>query len=677
MGASDDAKAVAFGACVTALLSATMVVAGLKAGITPGASLGRFQASVRGGGGRRFLNLAQVSGSAGMAIVSGVIFTAPLVQVFYLGRAQEHLGEVFGNGTAPVLANVAWGEAQQLIQEYGAEPVPPINIPILMIFCAAGALIGYGFVGISTPRFLSDPTLPAPEAHACNTMVCASAAGEGAEPNLWISLGLSTSLSFCVPLLTHLALAKEQLVLFSHSFGPVASQRLFQIGLPLSPVDIGIGGLLTASTALVTVAGAMVRLVGDALVASVAHSPRHAEMFPEETMRWVGGGAMTIGVLFSLFKFMRPMKRASKEQPTPESSLLDIPSRWMLLLTLSVGSGALLLATGMFATNGGDHVYIIVMLLTVVVMVSLMVTLGAILSLQIGSSASPVSGTIFVTTLVVCLVALALGRTEVSYVQGLAYMLVAACVAVSAANDASQDYKTVQLGGIPPHEAFIAQIVGLLAGTLVVPVALYVAHEAYGLGTERLAAPQGQLFSVLISGLLVDQKIPWWPVVIGLGFGAVAVTADILASRRGLQVPAMAFAVGLYLPPSLGMGILLGSISRLVGESLHEKDVGRRERTYESVLTAAGMITGAAFLDLLLGIAVLCGLDPDRLQLFASGSGYLESDTPTILAIVGFGVLAWLLMNNARHGVPEIALPEKALSDDVQSSSADSDSTDA
>ena len=40
-------------------------------------------------------------------------------------------------------------------------------------------------------------------------------------------------------------------------------------------------------------------------------------------------------------------------------------------------------------------------------LVGKMVALGAIMSLQIGSSASPVSGTIFVSTLVICLVALA------------------------------------------------------------------------------------------------------------------------------------------------------------------------------------------------------------------------------------------------------------------------------
>ena len=65
-----DHKAIAFGLLVTALLSSTMVVAGLKAGITPGVSplvilcaWSAFALASRGTGGKRFLNSAQVAGS--------------------------------------------------------------------------------------------------------------------------------------------------------------------------------------------------------------------------------------------------------------------------------------------------------------------------------------------------------------------------------------------------------------------------------------------------------------------------------------------------------------------------------------------------------------------------------------------------------------------------------------
>merc|ERR1712217_956246 len=82
---------------------------------------------------------------------------------------------------------------------------------------------------------------------------------------------------------------------------------------------------------------------------------------------------------------------------------------------------------------------------------------------------------------------------------------------------------------------------------------------------------------------------------------------ELTASARGYMLPAMAFAVGLYLPPQLGLGILWGAGFRYLGERLHQADTGKEERTYESVLAAAGMITGAAFLDLIVGVLVVLG----------------------------------------------------------------------
>ncbi|EOD39879.1 hypothetical protein EMIHUDRAFT_223451 [Emiliania huxleyi CCMP1516] len=119
-----------------------------------------------------------------------------------------------------------------------------------------------------------------------------------------------------------------------------------------------------------------------------------------------------------------------------------------------------------------------------------------------GKLGSPNAGrTIFITALVFCLLLLAWGRNAFSDVELLQNVLTGTCVAVSAANDLSQDGKALQLCGIPPRSGFVAQLIGGLAGSIVVPCALYVADDAYGLGTERLIAPQGQMFATLVDGL--------------------------------------------------------------------------------------------------------------------------------------------------------------------------------
>ena len=678
-----DNKAIAFGLLVTALLSSTMGVAGLKAGITPGVSplvilcaWGAFAAASRGAGGKRFLNIGQVAGSAGMAVVAGVIFPAPLLQHLHLSRAQDALKEL---GVTGDLRSMPWEDAKALLAQHSLS-VPPIDIPTMIIVCLAGALIGYGFVGLATRKFLTDPTLPAPEARACETMIATATADSSARPKLGISLVLGLTASFLAPLLAHIGAAKEHVLLYTkealNENGDV--DRLFKLDLPFTPIYIGIGGLLTLATALLVFAGSFLRLIGDWALASIDPSNPLAADFPSNSMRWVGGGAMTVAVAYSLVKFMGPRVASAKE--SYDQSLPDVPENTKRLLGLSIGAGVLTLAGWLFMTDGATP-FAFSMIAAVLVMALFMVTLGAILSLQIGSSASPVSGTIFVTTLALCLVALAVGRQSVDDVPILMALLVGACVAVCTANDSSQDYKTLQLCGVAPREGFKAQFLGLLVGCIFVPLSLYVAHEAYGLGTNELTAPQGQMFATLVDGLLLQETLPWPPIMLGLLVGIVAVGMDILAGKRGLQLPAMALAVGIYLPAYLGIGILIGSMFRYFGERARERETGRRERTNEGILAAAGLITGAAALDLILGIAVLFGGRLASLSFFSTSTiqaklsekiaagGDPESITKlqeklaeelakiqvsdsmtTVTALIGIAFLGWILFKNARVG---------------------------
>jgi uncharacterized oligopeptide transporter (OPT) family protein len=143
-----------------------------------------------------------------------------------------------------------WQDAKALLAEHGLS-VPPIDIPTMIIVCLAGALIGYGFVGLATRKFLTDPTLPAPEARACETMIATATADSSARPKLGISLVLGLSASFLAPLLAHIGAAKEHVVLYTKQLG----DRSFTLDLPFTPIYIGIGGLLTLAIPVLSAAG--------------------------------------------------------------------------------------------------------------------------------------------------------------------------------------------------------------------------------------------------------------------------------------------------------------------------------------------------------------------------------------------------------------------------------------
>lgn len=610
-----DAFPLVFGVLVSTLLAGTLVIAGLKAGITPGVSplvvlfaWGAFTKRISSGGGTRFLNIAQVAGSAGMAVTAGVIFTAPLVQILHSDRGL---------------------------------PVPEVDVVTLIILSLAGALVGFGFVGLTTKKFLNDPTLPAPEARACETMIEAAVADKESRPRLGRSLYAGMAASFLAPLFTSSGAASEHVVLLEKE----QDDRRFQLDLPFTPIYIGIGGLLTLATAMLVFAGSMLRLIGDWALASIGPAAVDsgavdvAAQYPANSMRWVGGGAMTVAVAYSMKRFLavrnpnEPGVEPEKADPLTE---VDQGRRSFQVLAVIVG---MVIASAWLVWRDGFTPFTIAMTVALFVCAALMVVLGAILSLQIGSSASPVSGTIFVTTLVLCVTAVAVGRREMSDVILLTPLLVGACVAVCTANDSSQDYKTMQLCGVRVQEGFLAQLLGLIGGCIAVPIVLYIAHNAFTLGSEDLPAPQGQLFATLMDGLLLSQEtpLPIRPILIGLAVGLGAVVMDVLGQSRKIQLPSMALAVGIYLPPYLGIGILLGAFFRWIAE-------GGRKQENESILAAAGLITGAALFELILGsLIVFAGFDPDALEVIHMPGFLMDA-----VGVIGILALAAILFLNSR-----------------------------
>jgi putative OPT family oligopeptide transporter len=609
-----DLLPLAFGTVISALLAGTFVIAGLKAGITPGVSplvilcaWAIFARRVSAPGGSRFVNLIQVAGSGGMAVTAGVIFTAPVVQIVY--------------------------------REKGLV-APAVDVPTLIFLSLAGSLIGFGFVGLGSKRFLSDPSLPAPEARACDTMIRAATTKKELRPRLGRSLFLPLLFGGATTLLTKLGVLAPALTLLAKQKG----SHLLALRLPVDPLLIGIGALLTLPTALLVFSGAMLRLLAEFAMISWfpdllgfqgmggSSSTRQADI----ALRWVGGGTMLMAVLFSLVKFLRPQPEKQTTAQATKDTSTQLDARTIRLLKTSVLTGFVMVVGWLGWTRGFDS-FSITMALVALVLASLMTTLGAILSLQIGSSASPVSGTIFVTTLVLCATALAFGHNQLDDVLILTPLLVAACVAVCSANDSSQDYKTLELGGVRVADGFLAQLCGLLAGCVTVPLVLYEADASYGLGSEALPAPQGKMFATLMEGLLFSTHLPWGAILIGMSLGVAAVLGELVAARRGLLLPAMALAVGIYLPAILGSGILIGALFRFLAERRNSQ----RTQTNESILTAAGLITGSALLELILGVLILFGTKEESLGLF--------SNPAPVTAALGIVVLGALVYKNSKR----------------------------
>lgn len=584
---SSKKAGIAFGFVISFVLGAAFVFSALKAGITPGISplvvlfgwvaMGTFfKKDMKG-----FLAMAQVTGSAGVAVTAGVAFVAPIIQI--------------------------------LAAELGG-PVPPVDILSLILSSAAGCFLGWGFVGLATQRFLTDPKLPAPEAVACDRLIQTAAENPEARPPLKFSLIPGLALGFVMAFLSQIKVLKASIYDLKITLSGVETK----LPLPINPLYFGIGALLTVPTAILIFCGGLLNAIVKGMSA--------AQGMPGTTFRWVGGAAMVVAVVYSLIAYIIEGRKTRNALADKEADFnaeqLEIPESRRKQLLASIGFGAILLIA-MMIYSGATIVGLVALGIVALLLIFFLSGLGALLSLQVGSSASPVSGTVFMGMLVLSLVGLAIGLEGIQGVYFLVPIIVAACVAICASNDSSQDYKTMQFNGLKVSSSFVGQIVGLLGGAISVPLAVYVAHETGTLGSEALPAPQAAFFATVLKSLFIQSDIPLMPVLAGTGLGLLAVIVEIIGKKKGIILSSLAFAVGIYLPSYIGTGILLGSLSRLAGTKSVTKI------THRGILTAAGLITGDALFALLFGILAIAGME------IAGVEGFNYQTSLSVLFFVG------------------------------------------
>ena len=168
-----------------------------------------------------------------------------------------------------------------------------------------------------------------------------------------------------------------------------------------------------------------------------------------------------------------------------------------------------------------------------------------------------------------------------------------------------------------------------------------------GIGSERAPAPQAQLMSTVINGILT-RKLPWGLVMLGV---FLVVVVELLGIRS------LAFAVGAYISIGTTLAIFAGGVVRWMvdsaakraGETPAESDVSPGS-LYASGLIAAGGIMGLAGI----GVKLIAGADkPNPLdvssRLPAMGFGTIGLNA---VAVITFLLLAGSLYYYARKPLP-------------------------
>lgn len=205
---------------------------------------------------------------------------------------------------------------------------------------------------------------------------------------------------------------------------------------------------------------------------------------------------------------------------------------------------------------------------------------GIILSEAIGrTNWSPLSGMtlIGITMLIILTHGMERGDSIVAAIM----VGAATCVAMSQATDLMLDLKTGYLVGATPRMQQWGQFIGAWLGPIVVIGVIFVLHEAFTLGSERLPAPQGQALASMIDGIM-GGDVPTEKYAAGAVLGAI-----LSAVIGGLGITV---GLGFYLPFNIVLTYALGTLAR----ELADRFKGRSWSDNVGIPIAAGLIVGEA-----------------------------------------------------------------------------------
>jgi putative OPT family oligopeptide transporter len=202
----------------------------------------------------------------------------------------------------------------------------------------------------------------------------------------------------------------------------------------------------------------------------------------------------------------------------------------------------------------------------------------------------------------------------------------------SIANNNLQDLKTGQLVNATPAKQQWALVIGVIAGAFVIPPTMNLLNQAYGFvgapGAEGrpnpLPAPQAGLISSLANGV-ITHNIDWSLIATGVAIGVGTIVLDEILRRttKHMHVPPLAVGLGIYLPTSTTLMVVVGAIVGWFFDRRSER-TPRPEATKQlGVLLASGLIVGESLL-----AVIVAGL-----VAFADKLGFSNPNAP--LAVVG------------------------------------------
>lgn len=306
----------------------------------------------------------------------------------------------------------------------------------------------------------------------------------------------------------------------------------------------------------------------------------------------------------------------------------DIPMK-----IISVGVVLTLFVTAFFFQFGLLHnpFYAFIGLLLVAVIAFLFTTVAANAIAIVGTN--PVSGMTLMTLILASIILVACGLKGTAGMVSALIIGGVVCTALSMAGGFITDLKIGYWLGTTPAKQETWKFLGTLVSAATVGGVILILNQTYGFTSGQLAAPQANAMAAVIEPLMSGAGAPW--VLYGIG----AVLAIIL---NFLGIPALAFALGMFIPLELNTPLLIGgAISWYVGSRSKDQALNNA-RLEKGTLLSSGFIAGGALMGVVSAALRFAGVD--LYQADWAGSKGAE-----VLAIVMYlALMAYLTYSSLR-----------------------------
>ena len=315
----------------------------------------------------------------------------------------------------------------------------------------------------------------------------------------------------------------------------------------------------------------------------------------------IGGIAMAgiIGIVRSWSIIKSAVGLAASEMKGKKAeAVVERTQKDLSMKVIAFGSLLTILLVALFFyfdVMQGNLLHTVVAILLVAGISFLFTTVAANAIAIVGTN--PVSGMTLMTLILASVIMVAVGLKGASGMVAALVMGGVVCTALSMAGGFITDLKIGYWLGSTPRKQEGWKFLGTLVSAATVGGVIMVLNESYGFTSGDLAAPQANAMAAVIDPLMNGVGAPW------LLYGIGAALALVLTFCK---VPALAFALGMFIPLELNLPLLVGGLINWFVTTRSKDESLNNARKEKGTLLASGFIAGGALMGVVSAILRYC-----------------------------------------------------------------------